>query len=130
MSNSNGTASPAFQITFDGAIAILQAVDSSFMHFQAREFDRVFDLLRKKQYRQFILDLTPCEYISSEGLTCVASCWKWCHDEGNGQMAAIVPQNPENEVRNLFEIIGLSRMIGSALQPALSQALRYLKEFA
>ena len=130
MSNSNGITSQAFHITIDDAIAILQAVDPSFMHFQAQEFDRIFDLLRKKGYRQFILDLTPCEYISSEGLTCVALCWKWCHDEGNGQMAAIVPQNPENEVRNLFEIIGLSRMIGSALQPTLSQAIRYLREFA
>jgi hypothetical protein len=45
-------------------------------------------------------------------------------------MTAIIPQTPGNEVKNLFDIIGLSRMIGSALQPTLSQALRYLKEFA
>jgi hypothetical protein len=45
-------------------------------------------------------------------------------------MVAIVPLDPANEVRNLFEIIGLSRMIGSALQPTLPQALNYLKEFA
>jgi hypothetical protein len=45
-------------------------------------------------------------------------------------MAAVVPLDPENEVRNLFEIIGLARMIGNALQPTLADAIKYLKEFA
>jgi hypothetical protein len=45
-------------------------------------------------------------------------------------MAAIISQKPDNEVMNLFEIIGLSRMIGNALQPTLTDALKYMKEFA
>jgi hypothetical protein len=86
-------------------------------------------VLREKGLKRFVVDLSTCTYISSEGLTCTAACWKWCHDEGNGHMAAIIPQSPGNEVRNLFDIIGLSRMIGSALQPSLNQALKYLREF-
>jgi len=130
MSNSDAIISSAFQVTTENNIAILQSLEASFMHPQAQEFYRIFDLLRKQGICRFVIDLSTCEYISSEGLTCTASCWKWCHDEGNGHMIAIVPQNPENEVRNLFDIIGLSRMIGSALQPSLAQALNYLREFA
>jgi len=130
MSSNGRFVSSAFRVTIDKDIAILQSVDASVMHFQAQEFNRIFDLLREQGFRRFIIDLSTCEYISSEGLTCTASCWKWCHDEGNGHMVAIVPQNPDNEVRNLFDIIGLSRMIGSALQPALTQALKYLREFS
>jgi hypothetical protein len=130
MSSNGRFVSSAFRVTIDKDIAILQSVDASVMHFQAQEFNRIFDLLREQGFRRFVIDLSTCEYISSEGLTCTASCWKWCHDEGNGHMVAIVPQNPDNEVRNLFDIIGLSRMIGSALQPALTQAVKYLREFS
>ena len=130
MSNSEGMASTAFRVTIDGDIAIIKLIEVSFAHFQAQEFDRLTDVLRDKELRRFVVDLSTCEYIASEGLTCTAAFWKWCHDEGNGAMTAIIPQTPGNEVKNLFDIIGLSRMIGSALQPTLSQALRYLKEFA
>jgi hypothetical protein len=130
MSNNEGLRSPSFRVTFDEDIAIISPVDKAFMRFQAKEFDRIFELLRKDATRRFILDFSSCDYISSEGLASTASCWKWCHDDGHGQMAAIVPQGPDNEVRNLFEIIGLSRMIGSALQPTLASALKYLKEIA
>jgi hypothetical protein len=130
MSIKEGIVSQEFQIRYKDDVAILKPIEKTFTHLQAGEFNRIFDRLRKNEFRRFILDYSTCEYISSEGLTCTATCWKWCHEEGNGQMVAIVPLDPANEVRNLFEIIGLSRMIGSALQPTLPQALNYLKEFA
>ena len=130
MSNDAGIVSPAFRVTFDEDIAIIRANDRAFMRHQAKEFDRILDLLRKGTTRRFIADFSACDYISSEGLASAASCWKWCYDDGNGHMAAVVPLDPENEVRNLFEIIGLARMIGNALQPTLADAIKYLKEFA
>jgi anti-anti-sigma regulatory factor len=130
MSNKDEIFSQDFQIRYRADVAIIKPVQNAFTHLQAAEFNRIFDLLRENNYRRFILDYSTCEYISSEGLTCTASCWKWCHEENNGHMVAIVPLDPSNEVRNLFEIIGLSRMIGSALQPTLPQALKYLKEYA
>jgi hypothetical protein len=130
MSNKKDIISQDFQIRFKADVVIVKPVQKAFTHLQAGEFHRIFDLLRGNNFRRFILDYSTCEYISSEGLTCTASCWKWCHEEGNGHMVAIVPLDPANEVRNLFEIIGLSRMIGSALQPTLPQALKYLKEYA
>ena len=130
MSNKKEMISEDFQIRIKGDVAIVKPVQKAFTHLQAGEFNRIFDLLRENDFKRFILDYSTCEYISSEGLTCTASCWKWCHEEGNGHMVAIVPLDPANEVRNLFEIIGLSRMIGSALQPTLPQALKYLKDYA
>jgi anti-anti-sigma regulatory factor len=130
MSNSAEIFSPSFRINYNEDIAILVPHEKAFMRFQAKEFDRIFELLRKAGHHRFILDFSACDYISSEGLTSTASCWKWCHDEGNGHMAAIISQKPDNEVMNLFEIIGLSRMIGNALQPTLVDALKYMKEFA
>jgi hypothetical protein len=130
MSNNAEIISQEFQVRYKGDVAILKPVEKSFTHLQSNEFYRVFDQLRENGFSRFILDYSTCDYISSEGLTCTASCWKWCHEEKNGYMVAIVPLDPRNEVRNLFEIIGLSRMIGSALQPTLPQALKYLKEFA
>ena len=130
MSNKKEIASQDFQIRYKAKVVIVKPVQKAFTHLQAGEFNRIFDLLREKNYRRFILDFSTCEYISSEGLTCTASCWKWCHEEGNGFMVAIVPLDPANEVRNIFEIIGLSRMIGSALQPTLPHALKYLKEYS
>jgi hypothetical protein len=130
MSNSKEIVSQEFQIRYKADAAILKPVQKTFTHLQVGEFNRVFNCLRENNISRFVLDFSTCEYISSEGLTCTASCWKWCHEDGNGQMVVIVPLDPANEVRNLFEIIGLSRMIGSALQPTLHQALKYLKEFA
>jgi hypothetical protein len=130
MSSKREIVSQAFKILYKNDVAILKPVEKAFTLSQALEFDRIFDCLRKNDFRRFVLDYSTCEYISSEGLTCTASCWKWCHEEKNGHMVAIVPQDPKNEVRNLFEIIGLSRMIGSAVQSTLPQALKYLKEFS
>ncbi len=130
MSNNEEIVSQEFQVKFKGDVVILKPVQKTFTHLQANEFNRIFELLCERRVSRFILDYSTCEYISSEGLTCTASCWKWCHEEKNGHMVAIVPLDPRNEVRNLFEIIGLSRMIGSALQPTLPQALKYLREFA
>jgi hypothetical protein len=130
MSIKEDIVSEHFQVRYKGNVVILKPNEKAFTHIQAGEFNRIWNRLRENKIRRFVLDYSTCEYISSEGLTCTASSWKWCHEEGNGYMVAIVPLDPKNEVRNLFEIIGLSRMIGSALQPTLPQALKYLKDFA
>ncbi len=45
-------------------------------------------------------------------------------------MAVVLSASSGNEVRNLFEIIGLSHMIGSAIQPTLDDAIIYVKNFS
>jgi anti-anti-sigma factor len=130
MSSNNDSGKKAFETKTENDTVIIQAINPSIQHTEAREFENLFETLTKKGCTRFILDLSLCEYISSEGLSCTASSWKWCFDEGNGNMVIIVPKDPENEVRHLFEIIGLSRMVGSAMQPDIAHAMRYLKEFS
>lgn len=100
--------------------------------FQKPEAQRLLQLLKKVSkdpQPQFILDLSSCRYISSEGLGATARCWKWCHDDGHGKMAVVLPMDAKDEVRNLFEIIGLTRIIGSAIRPSVDDAIEYLKKF-
>jgi anti-anti-sigma regulatory factor len=130
MSSRDKTASRLFNIRIDKDIVLLHPLDKAFLNSQAKEFTLIFEDLKKKGYKKYILDFSQCDYISSEGLSITALCWKWCHDEGNGSMAAVVPDDSSNEVRKLFEIIGLSRMIGSALQPKIATAVTYLRNFS
>jgi hypothetical protein len=81
MSIKEGIVSQEFQIRYKDDVAILKPIEKTFTHLQAGEFNRIFDRLRKNEFRRFILDYSTCEYISSEGLTCTATCWKWCHEE-------------------------------------------------
>lgn len=50
MSNSDGMESCSFRVTIEKDIAVLQSLDTSFMHFQAQEFNRIFDLLRQRGF--------------------------------------------------------------------------------
>lgn len=97
---------------------------------EAQEFDKLLDKLRLEKYRRFVINLASCDYVSSEGLGVIAACWNWCHDQNNGHMALVLSNDPANEVHNLFEITGLSRVIGSAIQPTLHDALNYIRKFS
>jgi len=122
--------SPRFTVTVNDRIAVIAPSVETFMYREAQEFDHLFEQLRGKGFTHFIIELGTCDYISSEGLGAIASCWKWCHDEGMGRLSVILQQNTDNEVSNLFEITGLTRIIGSAIQPTLKDALKYIREFA
>jgi hypothetical protein len=125
---SNGKlSSPLFNVRVDGGIAVLQAKDKAFLSSQAKEFNRLFEELKSLSIVKYILDFSNCDYVSSEGLNFTAQCWKWCHENGNGSMAAVVPDDPANGVRILFDNIGLSYMIGSSLQPTVADAEKYLR---
>jgi anti-anti-sigma regulatory factor len=128
MSNDRRLSSPLFIVCVtDNGVAVLQAKDKAFLNSQAQEFSRLFEKLKSLSVDKFILDFSNCDYLSSEGLSIAAQCWKWCHETGNGVMAAVVPDDPANEVRRLFNDIGLSRMIGASLQPTLAEAEKFLR---
>jgi anti-anti-sigma factor len=112
-----------------GEVAVIGFVSRIFQKYEADDFRMLLNRLRARSIRQYVIDLSGCDYVSSEGLGATAQCWKWCHDEGNGRMAVVLPSQADHEVRNLFDIIGLSRTIGSAIQPTIDDARAYLLAF-
>jgi hypothetical protein len=127
MSSNEKLSSPLFNVHVTGGIAVLQARDKAFLNSQAKEFSRLFEELKSLSIVKFILDFSNCDYVSSEGLNFSMQCWKWCHEQGNGSMAVVIPDDPANELRKLFDVIGLSYMIGRSLQPTVAVAEKYLQ---
>jgi hypothetical protein len=127
MSSNGKLSSPLFNVRVDNGIAVLQAKDNAFLRSQAKEFSRLFEELKSLSIVKYILDFSNNDYVSSEGLNFTAQCWKWCHEKGHGSMAVVIPDDPANDVRRLFDNIGLSYMIGSSLQPTVADALKYLR---
>jgi len=117
-------------VEYRGGIAVFSFPSRAFQKKEAEYFSFLLDQLQKQGIHDYIVDLTECDYVSSEGLGATARCWKWCHDQKNGSMAVVLSSSSGNEVRNLFEIIGLSHMIGSAIQPTLDDAIIYVKNFS
>ena len=123
-------ASGIINVTIVESIPILRPLSHNFIGEQAKELDRIVGILRKKRFNNLILDLSGCEFISSEGLGIISACWQWCQEKGKGYMGVVLPRATDNEVVNLFDITGLSRSIGSALQRSVKDALAYLKAFS
>jgi hypothetical protein len=128
MSNSNAAASPLFDVRVDREIAVLHVFDKAFLHSHSTEYTRMLAELMEQGTPSFILDLSNCDYISSEGISNVTRSWKACYEEGKGRMAVVVPDDPANEVRNLFDVIGVSHILGNALQPTVEAAVSCLLE--
>lgn len=129
MSPEQETRTPKLSLRTRKGIAVITFEGEDFQKPEAQRLLALLKRIAKKPSPRFIFDLSNCNYISSEGLGATARCWKWCHDDGNGKMAVVLPSEPDNEVRNLFEIIGLSRIIGSALRPSVDDAVGYLQKF-
>jgi anti-anti-sigma factor len=128
MSNSNTFFSPLFDVRVDRGIAVLRVFGKAYLHSHATEYARILAKLREQGVARFILDLSSCDYISSEGISNVTRSWKSFCDEGKGRMAVVVPNDPANEVRNLFDVIGISPILGNALQPTVEAAVNCLLE--
>jgi anti-anti-sigma factor len=111
-------------------VVVLKPHSDSFLKEQAYELARLVDQLYLTGCCRFVIDLCGCEHISSDGLGAVAKCWRECHEERRGTMAVSLSYAKDNEVINLFDITGLTTIIGSALQSSVQDAVNYLREFA
>ncbi len=120
--------SPLFGIRRQGEVAVLRPLDRAFLHTHSAEYNRILEELGAGGPLQFVVDLSGCDYLSSEGVNNIMQSWKKCFEAGKGRMAVVVPDIPLNEVRNLFEIIGISRLLGEALQKSMENALAYVAE--
>ena len=58
-----------------------------------------------------MINFGDCQYISSEGLGCVAEFWRECTEKENVLMVSVFNKKPDNQLLNFFEIIGLARVM-------------------
>jgi hypothetical protein len=117
-------------VSFHDDIALLKPLNKALLVLEGKELKNLFDTALRNNITRLVLDLSAAEYISSEALGAVAICWNGCGDGEKARMAVILSPDESNEVRNLFEIIGLSRTLGNAIKTSSRDAINYLREFA
>ncbi|MBD3418622.1 MAG: hypothetical protein GF398_00745 [Chitinivibrionales bacterium] len=125
MSGSLDSAGSAITIAVKNGIAVLSFPDKVFQKRQAEAFKAYLAEARQHNFR-LILDLSDCAYISSDGLGATARCWKLCNEDNLGRMAIVFSDATDDEVRHLFEIIGLTRVVGAAIYPSVDEAISHL----
>lgn len=126
---SSKPAPPAISLVSARNGATVLAVRSPvFQKTEAGPFEDAVARLKKKKNLRCVLDLSRCEYVSSEGLGMIARLWRYCHDQKAGCLAVVLSPAHGNEVRHLFETIGLSRIMGSALLESMDEAMRFLQK--
>ena len=130
MNNSFDFRSVYFATTFNSEILIITPKKQIFMRDEASEFGEIINISRKNGISKFIVVLNQCDYISSEGLGIISSSWNKCHDNENSQMCIVISREKDSEIGNLFDITGLSRTLGSTIQPNVDDAVKYIKNFS
>jgi hypothetical protein len=125
---SSDRALPKIEVSMVDDIAVLHPANRLFQSFEAKEAKKTFDQLFLDGCKKFIFNFSDCTYISSDGLGVTAACWHFCFDEKNGFMAVVLPADAESPVCNLFEILGLTRKIGSGIHKTIETALLYIRD--
>ena len=100
-----------------------------FLRDEAREFKKVIDAQFEKNVRKFMVNFKSCQYISSEGLGCVADFWRRCTEDEGILMVALFDNEPVNELLNFFEIIGLARVMEDHIFMDVKPAEEFLAKF-
>jgi anti-anti-sigma regulatory factor len=90
---------------------LFRIADGIFIREGVRELLEKVKPYREQGKSRFIIDFTGCDYISSEGLGAMSELWKYCKSQKNGKIGVIFNPDPENDVRYLFDTIGLTTMM-------------------
>jgi len=100
-----------------------------FLRDEAREFKKITDIEIENNAHKFMVNFRSCQYISSEGLGCVADFWRKCTEEQGIVMVALFDNEPVNELLNFFEIIGLARVMEDHIFMDVKLAEEHLAKF-
>ncbi len=122
MSSSEGS---PIVIEYRDQIAIIRFPSNVLQKKEAEYFTCQFYDLSEQDIVGLLVDLSGCEYVSSEGLGATARYWKWCKDRKLG-FAVLLP-GKGSEVHNLFDLIGLTQMMGDAVQTTLEGAIQFAR---
>ncbi|OGJ93792.1 MAG: hypothetical protein A2350_06525 [Candidatus Raymondbacteria bacterium RifOxyB12_full_50_8] len=111
-----------FTIRDERDYSALIVKDAVFIRHQAQAFKNLVRELAKKGKNNIILDMSGCEYISSEGLGAVAETWHGSRERG-GLFCVVCQNKAENEIRYLFDIIGFSVLLQGFIFDTLDDAI-------
>ncbi len=97
-----------------------------FLRDEAKIFQEAVEEGFKKDSEKFLINFQTCQYISSEGLGCVADFWRRCQENPQYIMAALFENESANELLSFFEIIGLARVMESHIFTDKAKAEAFL----
>jgi hypothetical protein len=83
----------------------------TFLRDESQQFQLMVKNAYSKGYTKFLINFGDCQYISSEGLGCVAEFWRECRENEKCLMVSTFNKKPESQLLNFFEIIGLARIM-------------------
>ena len=83
----------------------------AFLRDEAKEFQTLTREAIGKGLTKFLINFNDCQYISSEGLGCIAEFWRKCSENEDHTMVSLFNKKSVNELLNFFEIIGLARVM-------------------
>lgn len=90
---------------------ILRIKDGVFIRDTVREMSEELKILKGEDKSRFLVDFSECDYISSEGMGAMSDLWKYCSSKPDGKMAVLFSEDEDNDVRYLFDTIGLSTIM-------------------
>jgi len=117
---------PVVESISHGNYVEIRVNNKVFLRDEAREFKKITDLEIEKGLKKYLINFKSCQYISSEGLGCVADFWRRCSEDLEIQMVALFENEPVNELLNFFEIIGLARVMEDHIFMDLKSAEAFL----
>ena len=94
----------------DGFLEIV-VNSQAFLRDEAKEFQTLTGEAVLQGLTKFLINFNDCQYISSEGLGCIAEFWRKCSENEEHEMVSLFNKKSVNELLNFFEIIGLARVM-------------------
>lgn len=102
--------------------------DKVFLRNEAQDFHKLTSSFFKGVAGKILVNFNNCQYISSEGLGCIAEFWRKCNDDKAFKMVALFCQQPVNELLSFFEVIGLARVMQGHIFTDYNNAKSFLLE--
>ncbi|MFP4418027.1 MAG: STAS domain-containing protein [Fibrobacterota bacterium] len=107
-------------------IIVIRPLRAIFAGEQVREFFLFFQSYKNQPDHRLILDISQCDYASSEALGAITSCWQW-HQKDNRRFALVVPSTSDNYIAELLSISNLDHTMGETIQKSMQAALAHMR---
>ncbi|MFC1584871.1 hypothetical protein ACFL5V_04935 [Fibrobacterota bacterium] len=109
----------------DGFLEI-KISSKAFLRDEAKEFQLIVNEAMQRDVSRFLINFNDCQYVSSEGLGCIAEFWRKCSEKENITMVSVFSDKPVNELLDFFKIIGLARVMKEHIFTDYNKAREFL----